>query len=136
MIRVYLRFVSSEIDSASRVGAGVFVAAYDLYDSGRLPAYERERLLDIFVWFNRNLRTPTRFSRPRRRSKPKSAICWFRPTAREHLSHVREMVALLEDYDVLIRTLKASKVGYIVYEDEHQVVAEPYADTRLEVLLV
>ncbi len=40
------------------------------------------------------------------------------------------MVAILEENDVLIWRIKAQKVGCIVYEDEHQVVAEPWADTR------
>ena len=136
VIHVYLRFVSSEIDWETGVRAGVFNVAYDLFYSGRLPVYECERLRDIFDWFGENLKQPRRFSRWPCVGRPNKAICWFRPTAREHLSRAREMIALLEDYDVLIWTLKASKVGYVVYEDEHQVVAEPYADTRLEVLLV
>jgi hypothetical protein len=41
------------------------------------------------------------------------------------------MAALLEDYGVPVWTLKSSKVGYVVYEDAHQVVAEPDAYTRL-----
>jgi hypothetical protein len=135
VIHVYLRFVSSEIDPESGVEAGVFVAAIKLRDSGALPFYDYERLFDIIVWFNENLERPSRFSRSRRRGSRERAVCWFRPTAHEHLARAREMIALLEDYDVPIWTLKASKVGYVVYEDEHQVVAEPYADTRLEVSL-
>ena len=38
------------------------------------------------------------------------------------------MVSILEGNDVLVWRLKAPKVGYVVYEDEHQVVAEPVAD--------
>jgi hypothetical protein len=133
VIHVYLRFVSSEIDWETGVGAGLFNVAYDLYYDGLLPVYEGERLRGIFDWFNENLKQPRRFSRWPCLGRPNKAICWFRPTAREHLARAREMVALLEDYDVLIWTLKASKVGYVVYEDEHQVVAEPYADTRLKV---
>ena len=29
-----------------------------------------------------------------------------------------------------MRTLKAKRVGYVVYEDEYQIVAEPFADTE------
>jgi len=29
-----------------------------------------------------------------------------------------------------VRTLKAKRVGYVVYEDEYQIVAEPFADTE------
>jgi hypothetical protein len=128
---VFLRFVSSEIDPCSGVEAGVFVPAYSLYRSNRLPEYEDERLGDLIEWFRVNLRRPSRFSRSARGYGPGRAICWFRPTAREHLARMHEMVVILEDNGVFIRRIKAPKVGYVVYEDEHQVVAEPYADTRL-----
>ena len=97
-----------------------------------LPDYEYERLRDILVWFSKNLETPDRFSPSSRRGRGRSkAVCWFKPTAHEHLAHAREMASLLEDYGVPIWTLKSSKVGYVVYEDVHQVVAEPDAYTRL-----
>jgi hypothetical protein len=128
---VYLRFVTSEIDPDSGVEAGVFVAAYRLYYGDRLPEYEDERLRDLLAWFRANLRRPNRFSRSSRGGGPGRGICWFRPTAREHLARIHEMVAIIEDNGVLIRRIKAPKVGYVLYEDEHQVVAEPYADTRL-----
>jgi hypothetical protein len=132
VVDVYLRFVSSEIDPYSCVEAGLFVAARDLRESGTLPFYDYERLWELFDWFNEYLKRPHRFSRSRRCGDgPGKAVCWFKPTAREHIACAREMVALLEDYGVPIWTLKTPKVGYVVYEDEHQVVAEPYADTRL-----
>lgn len=123
---MYLRFVTAEIDPASRVEAGVFSAAYDLYYGGRLPEYEKERLRDIFDWFDLYLKEPTRFYRSWRR--PRGAICWFRPTAREHLARAHEMADILEENGVFVWRVKSPKVGYVVYQDEHQVVAEPVAD--------
>lgn len=132
MIHVFLCFVSSEIDSESGVEAGLFVAARGLRDGGTLPFYDYERLWELFDWFNENLERPYRFSRSRRRGcGPGRAVCWFRPTANEHIARAREMAALLEEYGVPVWTLKTPKVGYVVYEDEYQVVAEPYADTWL-----
>ena len=128
---MFLRFVTAEINPASGVETGFFSAAYDLYYSERLPAYDGERLRDIFDWFNLYLKTPTsfrRYSRSSRRSGARGAICWFRPTAREHIARAHEMAAVLEENDVLVRQIKAPKVGYVVYQDEHQVVAEPVAD--------
>ena len=125
---MYLRFVTAEIDGDSGVEAGVFVAAYRLWYSNSLPDYEDERLGDIMAWFHHNLRRPSRFSRSSRRAGPGRAVCWFRPTAREHLARAHDMVNILEENGVFVRRIKAPKVGYVVYEDEHQVVAEPVAD--------
>ncbi len=128
-MRVYLRFVTAEVDCASGVLAGVFCAAFDLYYGGRLPDYESERLRELLDWFNLNLRRPSRFSRSRRRGAgPGSAVCWFRPEAREHLARTHELAGIVEENGVPVWRIKSPKVGYVVYEDEHQIVAEPVAD--------
>ena len=33
-------------------------------------------------------------------------------------------------FDVFIRTTKVERTGYVLYEDEAQVLAEPFADMR------
>ena len=58
----------------------------------------------------------------------KRAISWFRDSAREHIAWIRGLVAILENHGVAVQMLKSNHVGYIVYEDEYQVVAEPFAD--------
>jgi hypothetical protein len=40
------------------------------------------------------------------------------------------MVAILENHDVWIEMLKTERPGYVVYKDEFQVVAEPFADSN------
>jgi hypothetical protein len=40
------------------------------------------------------------------------------------------MVALLEDYGIFVLLLKSSRPGYVVYEDELQIVAEPFSNRR------
>jgi hypothetical protein len=37
---------------------------------------------------------------------------------------------LLQENGYPIEIIRAERVGYIVYEDEQQVVAEPFSDTR------
>jgi hypothetical protein len=61
--------------------------------------------------------------------KKSAAISWFKDTAHEHLARVRELVVILEHHGVPVRMLKADRVGYVVYEDEFQIVAQPFADT-------
>jgi len=36
------------------------------------------------------------------------------------------MVAILENHDVKVEMLKTQRPGYLVYQDEFQVVAEPF----------
>lgn len=61
-------------------------------------------------------------------TEKEAALSWFKDTAVEHLVQIRELIAILENHGVHVRTLKARRTGYIVYEDEHQIVAEPFAD--------
>jgi len=62
--------------------------------------------------------------------KKNRALSWFKDTASEHIAQIRELVAILENHSVHVRTLKAKRVGYAVYEDEYQIVAEPFADMK------
>jgi hypothetical protein len=55
-------------------------------------------------------------------------VCWFKPTATEHIAKVREMSCILEQNGLYVRVIKEQRPGYVVYEDEYQVVAEPFAD--------
>lgn len=127
---MFLRFVSAEVDRRSHVSAGIFMAACKLRDEGELSDYEYETLMDLLYWFSLYLERPDRFSRSSRCETYK-AICWFKSSAREHLAKIREMVLVLENNGMFIRMIKSPRVGYVVYEDEHQVVAEPFADMNL-----
>jgi hypothetical protein len=128
---VYLRFVVAEIHEDSGRELGVFQAARYLRDEEKLDIYEGERLESIVEWFAEHLQKPTRFtaSKPPFYRKKNKAISWFKDTALEHLAHIHELVFILEHHGVSVRMLKANRVGYILYEDEFQVVAEPFADT-------
>ncbi|MBA2733875.1 MAG: hypothetical protein H0U54_13395 [Acidobacteria bacterium] len=127
---MFIRFVSGDIDAQSHTQAGLFCAAYKLRYERELPEYDLDRLLDLLGWFNTYLRSPFE-SRLRKGWRRRRAICWFKSSALEHLGRAHEMVALLEDNDVYIRTIKSEKIGYRLYEDDAQVLAQPFADMRL-----
>lgn len=127
---MFVRFVSVDFDEDAQVRTGIFQAAYDLSESGRLPVYEDDALSDIIRWFDKNLARPDRFSRSLKPHRRPKAVCWFRSSAREHLRRVWEMVRILEDNGVPIYTIKIETPGYLVYEDATQVVAEPFADMK------
>jgi hypothetical protein len=128
---MYLRFVVPDIDEDSDRELGVFHAARKLLDEKRLRAHEEEHYSSIVQWFSDHLEKPPRFtaSKPPFYRKKNKAISWFKDTAHEHLSRVRELVVMLEHHGVSVKMLRTTRVGYIVYEDDFQIVAEPFADT-------
>ena len=124
-----IRFVSGEIDEDSHVSAGLFCAASKLIHEVALWDYEYYALREPMDWFNEHLEHPYSY-----RLEPAGlagrSLCWFRHTAKEHLRRAWEMAAILEDHDIYIRTIRTQRPGYILYEDEAQVLAFPYADIR------
>ena len=128
---MYLRFVIAEINRASECELGIFQAAYNLRDDGKLHSYEESHLDELRQWFDIYLKEPTRFTtaNPPFYRKKNRAISWFKASAKEHIARIRKMVAILENHGITVQMIKTERVGYVVYEDEHQVVAEPYSDT-------
>jgi hypothetical protein len=126
----YLRFVVADIHDNSGKELGVFHAVLGLREAGKLAEHEEE-LHDLTrQWFNDNLEKPTRFtaSKPPFYRKPNKAISWFKDNAKDHLAHIRDLVAILQNHGIAVRMLKTDRVGYVVYEDEFQIVAEPFAN--------
>jgi hypothetical protein len=126
---MFIRFVSGEIDEDSHVSAGLFRAAYKLIREVWLPDYEYDALRETMDWFNEHLKSPYNF-RLEPAGLADQSLCWFRATATEHLRRAWEMVAILKEHDIFMRTIKCPRPGYILYEDEAQILAHPYADIR------
>ena len=129
---MYLRFVVAEIDRDSERALGVFHAVWNLRDAGMLYSYEQDQHDRVRGWFNRYLEIPRRFTAAKAPfyRKQSRALCWFKDTAVVHIAQIRELVAILENHSVFVRLLKARRVGYVVYEDEYQIAAEPFADVN------
>jgi hypothetical protein len=115
------------------VAEGLFGVAYALRDAEETSRNDRESLTEQLAWFSKNLPIPTRFNRSsskghyRRNTK---GIAWFRDNALEHISRMREMKRVLEANGHVVHTVQEDCIGYIVYSDDVQVIAEPFADTR------
>jgi hypothetical protein len=129
---MYLRFVVAEIDEDSERALGVFHAVWDLRDAGNLHPYEEDQHDLVRWWFNANLERPTRFTAAKAPywRKKNRALSWFKDTAADHIAQIRELVSIVENHGTHVYTLKAKRVGYVVYEDEYQIVAEPFADMK------
>ena len=130
---MYLRFVPPRRNPDTGIYDGVFSAAYALRHEGDLSLREWDELDKLLHWFDLKLKRPTRFNRTRSKGyfrRATKGVCWFRYTADRHLIHMRRMAAILRDQGNHVTMIKTGRPGYVVYEDAHQVVAEPFSDLR------
>lgn len=126
----YLRFVTTKIDPDSGRRRGLFQAAGDLEAARRLSREELEELKALQRWFAEHLNAPDRFARSERPGAAPRAISWFKSSATQHISNMRAMCRILNRHGVATEMILTARPGYIVFEDEHQVAAEPFADTK------
>ena len=129
----FLRFIVTDLHPESGVEDGLFGLAYKLRDDPSLTETERNNLSDTLTWFEINLKTPARFNRTRSKGyyrRNTKGIAWFRDTASECISRMHVLKRVLESQGHAVAVIHETHVGYVVYEDEAQVVAEPFADTR------
>jgi hypothetical protein len=104
-------------------------ASFALWRANILPAQEQEELRSILDWFNERLAKPKRLSVSRHSHPDSTAISWMRTTAHEHLRRLRQLAVIVESSGTAVDELRTSRPGYVVYEDGHQVVALPFANT-------
>jgi hypothetical protein len=116
---VYIRFVVGTNREAPRYQTGAVVELRMLRDSGELPDYDIDSINELFEWINRELPCPP-FDGA---GWSKDAICWFKDGAQDLISRFRDMIAILEIHGRPVRTIRTSKPGTILYEDDYQVVA-------------
>ena len=122
----FFRFATTDIHPASREPRGVFRAAGLLFHREDVTDFDRHRLDDLFDWFQAHLPVP------RRKDLTPATIFWFRPDASTCASRIWELVHLLREYGVAVRTVRTRRPGRIVYSDRMQVGAEPHRDTRCD----
>jgi hypothetical protein len=129
----YLRFTVLTNHPDTGVADGVFRTAYALRDTGGISRTDRDTLAEQLEWFSKNLLIPKRFNRSASKGHYRRAtkgIAWFREDAGEHISRMFELKRVLEANGHPVHVVRENRVGYIVYEDDAQVIAEPFADTR------
>jgi hypothetical protein len=124
-----IRFVTDERHPPYGHRTGIFMNAYAVWRAHRLDPADHQELRALLDWFNENLKRPERLAASRRPHGDETGISWIRSTAHEHMKRLRRMVALLQSGGVKIHELRTLRPGYILYEDDHQVVALPFGDT-------
>ena len=113
---------------------GFLSAAYALQRQDSLEEASRIELANSIDWFENNLPVPTRFNRSKSKGawrRKTKGLSWFKPTAMEHIDKGVALTELLQQHNIPIEILRTDRVGYIVFEDQHQVIAEPFADTPI-----
>ena len=126
---MYVRFVIHHNDPDSGRRQGLFQALTDLDHSGALKPHEIELYDEVYDWFKANLRVPRSFTRSSKPHAKKVALSWFKDSATEHISKMRVLAQILDAHGVGVDMLRTERPGYVVYEDEHQVAAEPFGET-------
>ena len=120
--REYLRFVIGRKDEDSSVEQGIFQAAAHALESQQITGSDAHELNELRAWFSEHLEKPTSFGR----GKLAVGICWFKTGSAEHVSRVWQIVAILERNGIYVKKIRTDKPGYVIYEDEWQLVAEPF----------
>ncbi|AGB44491.1 hypothetical protein Mesau_02048 [Mesorhizobium australicum WSM2073] len=130
MADTVLRFVTHSTHPPFGYRSGVFKVAYELRRTLPPLTPRFEDMAEQLSWFETNLAVPTRFSTSRHPRAQETAISWIRSSAKEHVRRLRLLVALVEELGhTAIDEIRTERPGYVVFEDDHQVVALPFADT-------
>jgi hypothetical protein len=125
--RKYIRFVVGRIDEDSHVEQGIFQEMARAIEHKTITGADAEYLNALREWFSDNLEKPTSFGR----GKHNLGICWFKLDATSHITAIWRMIKILERHGIFIKKIKTDRPGYIVYEDDWQVVAEPFREGTL-----
>lgn len=126
---MFIRFVTDQLDTDTGQPMGVFGAAYQLLDDDQLPDHSRAEIRSTLNWFKTNLPIPDRFARSRKPNRQDNGICWFKTQATECMHNIRYLLMLVSEHDVVVRELFTDTPGYLIYEDDSQVVAQPFSST-------
>jgi hypothetical protein len=129
MRHTYVRFVTAILDADSGRRQGVFQAVADLVDGNELPEHDFEELQILGKWFTDHLEAPDRFARSRRKSAAPKAISWFKNSATEYVGRMHSVCRILNEHGIQTEMITSARPGYIVFEDEHQIAAVPFAET-------
>lgn len=123
----YIRFVIGRKDEDSHVEQGIFQATALALEWQSITGSDAEELNELRAWFSDNLNRPTSFGR----DKLRLGICWFKTEAAEHIARIWEMVQILERNGINVKNIRTDRPGYVIYEDEWQLVAEPFREGTL-----
>jgi hypothetical protein len=122
---VYVRFVCFQQVKGQKNRLGLFQALDEARMSDHASSWALAEVKATNDWFNNELDAPTTFSRGKWRKPGQLALCWFKSTATEHIQRMYRLKQALEDCGIHVEVLTTRDPGHILFEDDHQVAAEP-----------
>jgi len=128
----YLRFVAMPPHVCRGPTDGALQCAFELAKKAGVDKDDRRTLEDMLGWFSKELPAPDRFSRSRSKGHYRrytKGVCWFKPSATEAIRQMRGIAELLSRYGYAVEERRTTRPGFVVYEDEQQLVAEPFSET-------
>lgn len=127
----FIRFVVPASGKTEGAVNGIFVAAYRLCEAAQLPKWETDNISALLVWTKAHLQIPHRFTSSKSKGhyrRNTRGLSWFKDSAHEHIGKMRELSSLLRGAGLDVDEKTTQRPGYIVYEDEYQIVAEPFGN--------
>lgn len=130
---MFLRFVVQRVNDASGVREGLFPTAYALRREEMLSDADNSEISELLDWLDAHMERPDRFNRSTSKGyyrRNTRGIAWLKPGATQHIAKMRALAALLDRNGYTTDVIKSDRPGYVVYEDDVQMIAEPFRDTR------
>jgi len=106
---------------------GIFTLSYGLIENNELTNIEEKEIKNILAWFSKYLPVPDKFSKKKNDAhKNHHGLSWMKSEATEAVEYFWKLKVLLDQAGHHIEVLKVNNPGKVVYEDDLQLVAEPY----------
>ena len=116
-------------DEDSNKRQGIFQTLVDVREKGLLYQYKIDRVKEIHAWLNEYLDKPSSFTISSKPHALNKAISWYKDNAKDHIAYMRELADILTRQGIAVDVLRTERPGYVVYEDDFQVTAEPFGET-------
>ena len=121
----HVRFVCFKLVQSQRQRIGLFQALDEARESPLAAQWALKEIGELYGWFRANLSVPGQFQRDGWKGRGQPGLSWFKPAAHEHIQRMYRLKAALESCGVNVDVLTSRDPGEIVWQDKHQIVAEP-----------
>jgi len=123
--KTYVRFVCFQSIGRQRSRLGLFKAIGEAVRSEHAAGWAIVEARSLSAWFDANLAIPKAFSTGGHKGFGQPGLSWFKPVATGHISRMHRLKIALEECGIHVEVLTTHDPGLIIWQDEHQIVAEP-----------